>query len=208
MKAQLKWLFAAGCICMAFLACEQAATTTDGTGEGEAADSLVNENAEMTEAELIAEGARLVRMLDCDVCHSPKVMTDHGPEPDPARRLSGHPADIELPDIDKALVAPGQWALTNNEHFTAWVGPWGVSYAANLTPDDTGIGLWTFDQFEKAIREGKQKGMDGTRMLLPPMPWQAYKNTTDDELKAIFTYLKSIQPVANVVPQPVAPDQL
>ena len=44
--------------------------------------------------------------------------------------------------------------------------------------------------------------MDGTRPLLPPMPWQNLVNLSDDDAKAIFTYLKSIKPVKNVVPQP------
>jgi hypothetical protein len=93
-------------------------------------------------------------------------------------------------------------AVTND--LTAWVGPWGISYAANLTPDETGIGNWSEQQFIKAIREGKLKGMDGTRPLLPPMPWQEFGQMKDEELKAIFAYLKTIKPVNNVVP-PAAP---
>jgi hypothetical protein len=67
----------------------------------------------------------------------------------------------------KEAVAKG-YAITQT--LTSWVGPWGTSYAANLTPDKTGIGNWSEEQFMKAIREGKYKGMDGTRPIMPPMP--------------------------------------
>jgi hypothetical protein len=87
---------------------------------------------------------------------------------------------------------------------TAAAGPWGVSYAANITPDDTGMGAWTEAQFIKAIREGKSKGMEGTRPILPPMPWPLYRSMTDDDLKAVYAYLKTIKPIKNVVPAPKA----
>lgn len=84
---------------------------------------------------------------------------------------------------------------------TAWVGPWGISYASNLTSDQTGIGSWQESNFITAIREGKFKGIPTSRPLMPPMPWMAYKNLTDDELKAIFAFLKSTKPINNAVPQ-------
>ncbi|GAB1443700.1 hypothetical protein MASR2M39_25420 [Ignavibacteriales bacterium] len=59
----------------------------------------------------------------------------------------------------------------------------GASFAANLTSDATGIGTRTEEQFIKALREGN-KGLDNTRPLLPPMPWQSYAKMTDDDLKA------------------------
>lgn len=88
---------------------------------------------------------------------------------------------------------------------TAIAGPWGVSYAANLTSDETGIGNWTEQQFFKAFRQGKYKGLDNSRTLLPPMPWQMYSQVTDADVSAIFAYLKSTTPVDNVVPAAVAP---
>jgi hypothetical protein len=88
---------------------------------------------------------------------------------------------------------------------TAAVGPWGTSFAANLTPDDTGIGNWTEAQFVKCIREGKSKGLDGSRMLLPPMPWPGIAKMTDADLSAVFAYLQSIPPVKNAVPNPMPP---
>jgi hypothetical protein len=87
---------------------------------------------------------------------------------------------------------------------TAWAGPWGTSFAANLTPDiETGLGSWTEAMFVKAIRSGKHMG-EG-RPILPPMPWQVYKNLTDEDLKSIFAYLQSLPAVENAVPEPVPP---
>jgi mono/diheme cytochrome c family protein len=152
---------------------------------------------ETPKKDLIKKGEYLVTIAGCNDCHSPKIFGPHGPEPDPARLLSGHPEDRPITKVrhevtkDFVLFDMGQ---------TAAVGPWGVSYAANLTSDATGIGNWTEAQFFKAIREGKYKGLDNTRPLLPPMPWPNYAQMKDEDLKAIFAYLKSTKPVKNNVP--------
>lgn len=152
--------------------------------------------AEPTQAELLAEGENLVNVLDCHGCHSPKVMTEQGPAPDPSKLLSGHPAGEALPPVPQDA---NGWVLMSMG-LTATVGPWGTTYSANITPHETGIGNWTEAQFVKAIREGKYKGMDGSRPLLPPMPWQAYSKLSDRQLKAIYTYLMSLPAVDNLVP--------
>lgn len=155
-----------------------------------------------TTEDLIKRGRYLTTIGGCNDCHSPKVMTAEGLEPDTTRLFSGHPNDETLAlktDKDWVLFSPG---------LTAFVGPWGVSYAANLTPDDTGIGSWTFEQFKRAIREGKYKGLEGSRPLMPPMPRQMYRSMTDDDLKAVFTYLRSLPPVDNLVPSLISPDDL
>ena len=143
--------------------------------------------------------------IGCGDCHSPKIMTDRGPVPDTTRELSGHPADQPLPPVDKSHLKT--WVLFN-PIFTASVGPWGVSYAANLTSDESGIGNWTEEQWLTAIRKGKYKGMESNRDLLPPMPWPNFAKMNDDDLKAIFVYLKSTKPVKNVVPPARSLDQL
>jgi hypothetical protein len=119
--------------------------------------------------------------------------------------LSGHPAEVPLPAIDARQV--GNWVLFN-QHSTAIVGPWGVSFAANLTPDATGIGNWTEAQFERAIRKGKYKGLENGRTLLPPMPWPLYAELSDGDVKAIFAYLKTLKPVKNTPPAPKLPGEL
>ncbi len=148
-------------------------------------------------------GEHLVTILDCHACHTPKKMTDKGPVLDNSLLLSGHPAEMPLIDVDrKEMEAKG---LTVARDLTEWVGPWGVSFAANLTPDDSGLGNWTEQQFIIAIRDGKSKGISSSRSLLPPMPWDMYRHMTDAELKAIFVYLQSIKPIQNLVPAPLPP---
>jgi hypothetical protein len=117
--------------------------------------------------------------------------------------LSGHPADGPKIDVDRKELANKKLAVTAD--LTEWVGPWGTSYAANLTPDPTGIGSWKEEQFFLALREGKFKGLPNSRPILPPMPWDMFKHMTDGEIKAIFAYLKSIPPVSNIVPPPLPP---
>lgn len=151
----------------------------------------------------IERGKYLVTLSGCNDCHSPKIMTDHGPEPDPLRLLSGHRQEEKLPPIGENAGKDG-W-VKFNMNLTAAVGPWGTSFAANLTPHETGIGTWDFNQFKTAIQKGKYKGLEESRMLLPPMPWQVYMNFKEDDLIAIFAYLKSLPPVNNLVPQPILP---
>jgi len=150
-------------------------------------------------ANRVERGRYLVSTMGCDDCHSPKKMGPHGPEIDSSRRLSGYPAGRPLPDV--ALAAVGNWVLFAGD-LTAAVGPWGVSFSANLTSDATGIGNWTEAQFLRCVREGKWKGLDG-RSLLPPMPWQNVAKLTDRDIRSIFAYLKTTKPVANNVPQPI-----
>jgi hypothetical protein len=148
-------------------------------------------------------GEHLVRIASCNDCHTPKKMGEHGPEIDWDRMLSGHPANSPEPDVNRKDVEAKGLAVTND--LTTWVGPWGVSYTANLTPDSTGTLAWTEDQFIYAIKNGIYKGLKGGRPMLPPMPWQEYSNFTDNELKAIFAFLRTIKPISNQVPPPKPP---
>ena len=148
-------------------------------------------------------GEHLVTIGGCNDCHSPKKMTDHGPEIDSSVLLSGHPAQMPPPDVNRQEMESKGLSVTST--LTAWVGPWGISYSGNLTSDSTGIGNWKEEQFIYALRYGKYKGLASTRPLLPPMPWQMYKHMTDDEMKAIFAYLKTTTPINNVVPPPAPP---
>lgn len=147
-------------------------------------------------------GEYLVNTMGCHDCHTPKVIGPNGPMLDTTRLLSGHPASIPLPPADTAVLK--NWVLFFPT-LTAAVGPWGTSFSANITSDVTGIGEWTEAQFFKALREGKHKGLDGGRPIMPPMPWEAFRNVKDDDLKAIFAYLKSTKPVSNVVPAYIPP---
>src|SRR3978361_948821 len=79
---------------------------------------------------MIKRDAYLVTIMGCNDCHSPKKLGPNGPEPDKDRLLSGHPADMPLGKINPSELK--SWVLFN-QNLTAFVGPWGVSYAANLT---------------------------------------------------------------------------
>ena len=163
------------------------------------------ENPAMTAEDSVKRGEHLSHIMGCHDCHSPKMMTDKGPVPDPSRLLSGHPAGEKLPAMpDKAVIAPGQWMLFNGG-LTAAVGPWGTSFSANLTPHATGTENWTLENFDKALRHGKAKGLDNGRMLLPPMPWPNYINLSDEDLANLWHYIRSLPPIDNVVPAPLPP---
>lgn len=161
---------------------------------------------EMTHSELVERGKFLVAVGGCTDCHSPKVFGPQGPQTDTTRFLAGYPAENPLPQVDMSLVQPGKWVLFSQD-ITAAVGPWGASFAANLTPDnETGIGTWQSEMFVNAMRKGKHLGAG--RQILPPMPWENVGKLSDEDLNAIFYYLKSIKPVKNKVPEPINLNQL
>jgi mono/diheme cytochrome c family protein len=150
----------------------------------------------------IARGSYLVKIMVCNDCHTPFKMGAKGPEPDMSRMLSGHPQDLVMPPPPK--LGNGPWVAAFAGTNTAWAGPWGVSFTANLTPDpETGLGKWTADTFMQALRTGKHEGVG--RPILPPMPYPWFAQAEDEDLRAIFAYLQSIPPIKNKVPQPIDP---
>lgn len=151
-------------------------------------------------AELAARGRYLVTITGCNDCHTPKRMAPKGPELIEELLLSGYQGKNAIPEFDKEKTQKGFAQMSPD--MTAAAGPWGISFAANLTPDETGIGSWTFEQFKTAMTQGKYKGMENGRPLLPPMPWFNFTEMKEEDLRAIFAYLKSIKPVENVVPAP------
>ena len=165
-------------------------------------NELLNNDANYVPS--VQHGEYLVNIIGCNDCHTPKVMTPQGPIADPTRLLSGHPADEVLSKIEDPNVL-NQYALFS-QSLTAAIGPWGTSFASNLTPDPTGIGNWTFENFERVFREGKYKGLENGRPILPPMPWQNFQNISDEDLQDIWAYLQSIPPVKNIV-APALPPQ-
>ena len=178
--------------------------------------SCSNSNQKSTESEtavkavsqedIVKRGEYLVTIMGCNDCHSPKKMGPNGPEIIPELMLSGYPSDRPVVKFDDPKIKEG-FAMFYPD-LAAAAGPWGISFAGNLTPDPTGIGTWTEEQFKRALTEGKFKGIEGSRMLLPPMPWTSFVELKDEDVNAIFAYLKSIKPVSNVVPQPIPPDQM
>jgi hypothetical protein len=117
------------------------------------------------------------------------------------RALSGHPEGVVMPSPPKL---EGPWTGAMSATMTAWTGPWGVSFTANLTPDpETGLGKWTQRNFIETIRTGRHMGRG--REVLPPMPIAVYRNFTDADLEAIFSYLQTLPAIRNRVPEPLPP---
>jgi mono/diheme cytochrome c family protein len=151
----------------------------------------------------VARGAYLVIAGVCDDCHTPKKWIPGRPDPVPLEgyRLAGHLESEKLP-APPALNR--SWVAVGSQDFTAWAGPWGISYSMNLTPDEnTGIGSWSETTFVQAMKTGKHMGV--SRPILPPMPWPAYGQLTDEDLKAIYAFLRTIPAVHNRVPDPAPP---
>ncbi len=147
-------------------------------------------------------GGYLVKIMGCNDCHTPWKMGEKGPEPDMSRMLSGHPAEMALSPAP--ALGHGPWGWTAAATNTAFSGPWGTSFTANLTPDaETGLGKWTEEMFVKTIKTGRHMGVG--RPVLPPMPIPAYSQATEEDLKAIFAYLRTIPAIKNPVPQPIEP---
>ncbi len=194
MRTKHALLFAAVvAVCSAFVAC------TSATSQKAETPALNNK-------EMLARGSYLVNSIGCDDCHSPKRMGPNGPEIISELRFSGYPASRPVQQPDGADLKKG--FVLMGPDLTSAVGPWGTSFAANISSDASGIGNWTEAQFLTAIRQGKTKGLVNSRPMLPPMPWTTYRNLSDEDLKAVFAYLKSTAPVQNVVPAPLPPGKM
>jgi mono/diheme cytochrome c family protein len=152
-------------------------------------------------ADSVLRGKYIVSTSGCHDCHTPWKMTERGPAPDMSRALSGHPEGLDMPEGPRPAEP---WLMTVAATNTAFSGPWGVSFTANLTPDrETGLGRWTVRNFIETIRTGRHLGRG--REVLPPMPIPVYNNFTDADLAAIFSYLQSLPAVKNRVPEPRSP---
>lgn len=132
-----------------------------------------------------ARGRQLVMLGGCNDCHTPKLPDGR---PDMTRMLSGHPQGGPIPP-------EAEGAVSANMLLTAWRGPWGLTLSRNLTPDKkTGIGDWTLEDFKKTIRTGiNPKG----EVLYPPMPIAEMQNMPDEDLTAIYNFLRTVKPIQN-----------
>ncbi len=134
-----------------------------------------------------ARGRQLVELGGCHDCHTPKL--ENGVL-DLSHELSGHPTNAPLAP---AVIG----GVSANMLLTSWRGPWGMTLARNLTPDkETGLGAWTQADFRKTIRTGvNPKG----EVLRPPMPIATLQNLPDQDLNAIWAYLRTVKPIHNAV---------
>lgn len=124
----------------------------------------------------VERGKYIVTICGCNDCHTPGTL-------------------FGAPDFDRQL--------SGSE--VGWSGPWGTSYARNLTPDkETGLGAWSDQDIKTAFRTGRRP--DG-RVLNPPMPWQMYTAMNDKDADAVVAFLRSLKPVSHKVPDIVPPGQ-
>ena len=160
-------------------------------------------SAQKSWGEQVRRGKYLVTIGGCHDCHTPWIIQPNGqPGPDMSRALSGHPKEFKI--TAPAQLTSDRWGWAGAPTNTAFSGPWGVSFAANLTPHDlNGTGIWTFDIFKNTIRTGRHWGV--ARPILPPMPWFNYREMSDEDLAAVFAYLRTLKPIDNEVPQPIPP---
>lgn len=192
-------VFAAAVLLTAFLATASLRAAGGGAGPDEQLKPLPAP-AGLTAQQL--RGKYLVDIMGCHDCHTPMKMGPKGPEWDSDRALSGHPENVVMPPAPS--LPPGPWIGVAAATFTAWSGPWGTSFTANLTPDkETGLGDWTVDQFIATMKTGKDRGKG--RPVLPPMPVQNLAQLGDEDIRALFAYLQALKPIKNRVPQPIDP---
>ena len=107
-----------------------------------------------------------------------------------------HPAE---PPVEAASVELGAHIAQvcrgcHGEHLSGGkvAGDPGMPIVANITPHETSLKGWTEADFFRALREGKRK--DGTA-IQPQMPWKAYRQMNDVELKALWAYLQTVPPM-------------
>jgi len=155
-------------------AVENEVVQTGPSGEGLAPELTISEELPQMPpdgSDPIELGAYLVQnVMSCSDCHTPL---------DP---------DTGAPMMEMQF-AGGQ----------AYGGPWGTVYGGNITPhDETGLGEWTAEDYERVLREGVR--IDGRRLVL--MPWQDYAAATDEDMDAVVAYLQSLEPIENEVPAP------
>ena len=171
-----------------------------------ALSSAANQPPRVDQAARVARGEYLVTLGSCNDCHTPWKFNPqtHAPEPDMSLMLAGHPQGAPEPE---GTVGPHDMALIGPT-FTAFKLPFGTVYSRNLTPDKaTGLGEWAEEMFIRALRSGRHMGGNG-RPILPPMPWNMITVATDEDLRSIFAYLRTIPPIVNDAPEPKVPDEV
>lgn len=194
-------LVALGAVIMRLLSCSSVESKPVDNSAANAKTTTTEQSPESK----VARGQYLVNLAGCHDCHSPKIFTPTATLFDSSKLLSGFPAGGEIPPVDDRAFGPGFWMLFNRE-LTAYVGPWGTTFAINITPDSaTGIGAWREIDFIKAMKTGKHLGHEQGRPILPPMPWVKFSKLSEEDLAAIFAYLRTVPPYHNKTPEAIPP---
>ena len=126
----------------------------------------------------LARGQYLVNLLGCGRCHTEGYLTGS--------------------EATGAFLAGSQLGIAYTAYSEDERNP-GIVFPSNLTGDDaTGLGKWSEEELIRAMTTGIVRGPGHERLIV--MPWPNYNKLTDEDLSAIFAYLKSLKPVHNVVP--------
>ena len=160
----------------------------------------LNINSVESQSDAVQRGKYLVDAVGaCGHCHTPRAGAEYNMD----MYLAGHPANAPYPRYNFSMMQQGIFILTSPQ-MSAFSGPFGTSFASNLTPDnETGLGEWTEKMFIDAMRTGHHQGNKSNRKILPPMATKHYAQMNDEDLKAIWAYLKTIKPVKNEVSPPL-----
>jgi mono/diheme cytochrome c family protein len=150
------------------------------------------EAVEMSEQEALLErGHYIIYIAGCISCHTP-----------PKEEYADFSALTIEQTIDISMFALTTLDLENRQLAGGRVfdlGPMGVIMSRNLTPDvETGLGAWTDEEIEAAIRVGVSR--DGYR-LFPLMPYRNFFNMSEYDMDAVIAYLRSLPAVSNDVPR-------
>jgi len=140
------------------------------------------------QGDILAQGRYIATIAGCTSCHTPD------------RPEYLNPQTLTIDQI-KTLAFDGNDALDISKFLAGGrafdLGPGGVVYTRNLTPDDaTGLGTWTDEQIHLAITTGLSK--DG-KTLFPVMPYHVYNGMADSDVEAVIAFLKSVNAVENTV---------
>ncbi len=135
----------------------------------------------------VTRGKYLANIAGCVDCHTPLVPQFDPKNPNDLQKLAF--SNREVLDTSARLLGGGQ---------PFDLGPGGVIFSRNLTPDkESGLGDWTDDEIKTAIRTGQsRKG----NVLHPLMPYHVFNSMADGDVSAIVAYLRSVPPVKNSVP--------
>jgi mono/diheme cytochrome c family protein len=144
---------------------------------------------------------------------SQEAAPNQPPSQSPAEQAPATTAAAQPPNPEAALIDKGRYLAAagdcvschtrpSGEPFAGGLPlktPFGTIYSANITSDkETGIGGWSEEQLARAMREGID---DEGHHLYPAFPYTAYTNVTDDDIHAIYAYLKSLTPVSYTPPK-------
>ena len=157
-------------------------------------------NSVESQSDMVQRGKYLVDTVGaCGHCHTPRAGAEYNMD----MYLAGHPANAPYPRYNFSMMQQGIFVLTSPQ-MSAFSGPFGTSFASNLTPDkETGLGEWTEKMFVDAMRTGHHQGDKNNRKIFPPMPTKHYGEMNDEDLKAIWAYLRTVKPVKNEVSPPL-----